>query len=518
MNSLPAWEVHMATELAADTVISGSYRVVRTIGRGGMGEVYEVRHLRTKAALALKILLPDKSLSPQLFQRFKREAEITSNLNHPNIVRVFDFDSMPDGRPFLVMELLNGRELTRLLDPASPLPWSDVAAIVKQIAQGLSAAHEHGVVHRDLKPGNIFMMTMPGGDRELVKLLDFGISKVRGGASHLTGTDTVMGTPNYMSPEQASGRTEDADGRADQFALAAIIYEMLSGHMAFPGETAVSVLYRVVHQHPPALRSWAPTLPVPAEHVVTRALSKHPDQRFPTIEAFARAFDDAIRPSSHEHGPGPAVANRGARIAGEVQMHVVPPLVSTTLRGSTGEMRAASVDSRPARGTWRKIFLIAGGVAAAAAAIAVFRPLTTHHTMPIADRPAPPKTADSSIVKLLRPGVNPAALVPTVPRPIAAQPHGLGSDAPGALSQRPPGAVASEHPADDAVSSGEKQHAPGKGAAPKTETAAPSPPQVLVGTAVARKRPRQARTMPQVNQIDRSGREAAPHTTRNEDL
>src|SRR5450631_2579790 len=141
----------MATELAADTVICGTYRVVRTIGRGGMGEVYEVQHLRTMASLALKILLADSGVSRQALDRFRREAEITSNLNHPNIVRVFDFDSLGEGRPFLVMELLEGRELTRLLRARVPLRPSKVASVVKQIALGLSAAHERGIVHRDLK-------------------------------------------------------------------------------------------------------------------------------------------------------------------------------------------------------------------------------------------------------------------------------------------------------------------------------------------------------------------------------
>ncbi len=130
--------------MAAELALSGTYRVVRTIGRGGMGEMYEVRHLRTKAPLALKVLMADSRMPQQVFQRFKREAEITSNLNHPNIVRVFDFDNLPDGRPFLVMELLEGRELTQLLEPGKPLPPADVVAIVQQIGQGLSAAHERG--------------------------------------------------------------------------------------------------------------------------------------------------------------------------------------------------------------------------------------------------------------------------------------------------------------------------------------------------------------------------------------
>jgi serine/threonine protein kinase len=281
----------MPIEIAADTVICGTYRVVRTIGRGGMGEVYEARHLRTKASLALKILLADRGTSsPQILDRFRREAEIMSSLNHPNIVRVFDSDKLPDGRPFLVMELLEGRELTQLMRPRVPLPPATVAPVIEQIALGLSAAHARGIVHRDLKPSNVFLTTVPGSGRELVKLLDFGISKVGHDAAALTATNSIMGTPHYMSPEQADGKTGEATDRADQFALAAISYEMLSGHRAFPGDEPVAVLYRVVHQQPPDLRSRVSSVPRELEDVVNRGLAKRADDRFPSIEAFARAF------------------------------------------------------------------------------------------------------------------------------------------------------------------------------------------------------------------------------------
>ena len=284
----------MATKLSAGAVLSGTYRVVRAIGRGATGEVYEVRHLRTKASLALKLLTADNSVAPKTFQRFRREAEIASNLNHPNIVKVVDFEFLPDGRPFLVMELLVGRELTKLLEPRIPIHPVEIANITDQIASALSAAHHRGIVHRDLKPRNIFMMEMPGkGGRELVKLLDFGISKVHGGVSDLTSTNAILGTPNYMSPEQAIGRADEADGRADQFALAALVYEMLCGRMAFVGDSPVSVMYRVVHEQPPKLRALIPSLPPAVEKVVNRGLAKRPEDRFPTVEAFADALIQA---------------------------------------------------------------------------------------------------------------------------------------------------------------------------------------------------------------------------------
>lgn len=401
----------MATDLAANVVLCGTYRVVRTIGRGGMGEVYEVQHLRTKASLALKILLADSGLSRQAIDRFRREAEITSNLNHPNIVRVFDFDSLGEGRPFLVMELLEGRELTRLLRPRVPLPPSKVASVVKQIALGLSAAHERGIVHRDLKPSNVFMTTVPGSSRELVKLLDFGISKVRDGAGDPTRTDTIMGTPHYMSPEQANGRAGEATGRTDQFALAAIAYEMLSGHRAFPGDEPVSVLYRVVHERPPKLRSRVPGLPRALEAVVNRGLAKHPDGRFPTIEAFAQAF---VRAAGHS-----AEVETREQGSASVQMRlpevpVVKGLHSTTLSWITnppGGPKGDSVRTSARRG--RRLVVPAAMVVAAIVVVA----LRVHGGTPsVVVRPMAGPVSPMAMERTRNPGSQPTPNLSVLPQ------------------------------------------------------------------------------------------------------
>src|SRR5579872_4204423 len=235
-------------------LLSNTYRLKRLIGRGGMGEVYEAVHERTGAPFAIKILLADFGAKEELLARFQREAEITSHLRHPNIVKVFDFDKLPDGRPFLAMEFLQGQPLDALLVRGRPLPIAQVADIVDQVGLGLAAAHEAGVVHRDLKPGNLFVETLAGSDRQLIRVLDFGISKVRD-SGRLTQTSTIMGTPFYMSPEQAMGRSREIDARSDQFAFAAIAYELLTGRMAFAaddpdGEEMVAVLFRVVHSAP----------------------------------------------------------------------------------------------------------------------------------------------------------------------------------------------------------------------------------------------------------------------------
>jgi Protein kinase domain len=299
---------------------------------------------------------------------------------------------MPNGRPFLVMELLEGRELTRLLEPRKPLPPAEVAAIVEQIVEGLTAAHQRGVVHRDLKPGNIFLVTMPGTGREAVKLLDFGISKVRGATSNLTRTDTIMGTPHYMSPEQASGRTDEADGRTDQFALAAIAYEMLAGRMAFPGDDPASILYRVVHEQPPSLRSRVPTLPRAVEEVVSRGLAKRAEDRFPTVQAFGEALTRALRrwkeePATSGRSSSPTPTPTSAPLLTPI------PESTTTLRTSKGQIEAVKDGPPVRRAPWRRGLVVTGGVAVlVAGAVAAVNPRKESRVpprLPAAIRPSP---------------------------------------------------------------------------------------------------------------------------------
>jgi serine/threonine-protein kinase len=390
-------------ELAPETIVSNTYRVVRTIGRGGMGQVYEARHLRTKAAVAVKVLMADIARSGEIFQRFQREAEITSNLNHPNIVRVFDFDSLPDGRPFLVMELLEGRELSKLIEPEVPLPPAQIVPIVEQIGSALAAAHERGIVHRDLKPGNVFLMSLPG-KRELVKLLDFGISKVRDAGSRLTQAHAIMGTANYMSPEQASGKTDEADARNDEFALAAITYEMLSGRMAFPGDAPLAVLYSVVNQQPVKLTTLVPGLDPAVEEVVMRGLAKNRDDRFPTVDDFCRAFlEAAARPTlamgktllapqsgpARTRTPAPVPPTAPLTPSGTALMPVAVAPPSTTLRLGTGQVESAEEDVVPAARVWPRRLAAAGALAAAG--IAVFAFISRGGAPPTAGpTPAPP--------------------------------------------------------------------------------------------------------------------------------
>jgi serine/threonine-protein kinase len=277
-----------------NTVLGDSYIIGRRIGRGAMGEVYEAQHVRLPGPFAVKLLLPELQGNQEAFARFCREAEIMSQLRHPNIVQIFDFNVAPDSRPYFVMEYLQGRDLEARLQ-AGPLPLPAVTRIVDAVASALALAHAHGVVHRDLKPANVFLATVDGQTDELVKVLDFGISKVRGAAAQISQAVDRLGTPSYMSPEQARGQVTAVDGRTDQFALGAIAYRMLTGQEPFQGDDTAAVLYQVVHEDPPPLSLFLPpgwdTGPLQA--VLERALAKQPERRYGGMMELARAFDDA---------------------------------------------------------------------------------------------------------------------------------------------------------------------------------------------------------------------------------
>ena len=235
----------------------------------------------------LQFLLPSVNADPDAYARFRHEAEIASRLGHPNIVEVHDFDQLSNGVPYIVLELLRGETLADRLRHG-PLLLESALEIARQVGSALSAAHNQGIVHRDLKTANIFLCsygsTDPGHAR--VKVLDFGISKIKDSDTVHTQASVLMGTPRYMSPEQASAKSDLVDQRTDEFALAAIVYEMLSGQPAFPGREITEILMRVVYEAPKPLRDVMPELPPRVIAAVERGLQKNPDSRFPDVASF----------------------------------------------------------------------------------------------------------------------------------------------------------------------------------------------------------------------------------------
>jgi serine/threonine-protein kinase len=272
------------------TFLEGTYCIARCIGTGGMGVVYEASHARLAGRYAVKVLHPEVQKHPELLARFKREAEITSALRHPGIVQVIDFHTPANRSPFLVMEYLDGEHLGKVMAREAPFSIRRAVAIVSQIASALAAAHRQGVVHRDLQPHNVILLAPDGDLPERVKIVDFGISKIRSASRRITGTREVLGTPQYMAPEQAEGRAGEIDAAADQFSLAAIAYEMLTGRVAFSGDTLVALAYQIVHATPKAISWHRPDLPEGLSAVVAKALSKDRRERFPSISEFAQSF------------------------------------------------------------------------------------------------------------------------------------------------------------------------------------------------------------------------------------
>jgi hypothetical protein len=305
--------IELGERLGPGSLVNGIYRLIRCMGTGGMGEVWEALHERTKGRVALKLLLPEMGRHREVLLRFQREVEVTSGLNHPNIVRISDANNLGDGRPFLVMEYLEGHDLSSI---AGPIPLAEVCDIVEQTARGLHAAHSRSIVHRDLKPANIFIVPLPGTRHRLIKILDFGISKALNGLSALTQTQTMMGTPNYMAPEQATGGLSSLDARADQFSLAAIAYELLTGRMAFQGDGPMNVLYKVVNAQPISFSALGLDVPSAVEAIVMRGLSKLPRDRFESVLDFGTALRRAANPHATDSASVmPAVETAGRTVA-----------------------------------------------------------------------------------------------------------------------------------------------------------------------------------------------------------
>jgi serine/threonine protein kinase len=294
-----------ATDPWRGRVIAGRFQIVRKLGDGGMGEVFQAEQQPMGRLVAVKILRAALADDPQQVERFKREAQAASRLTHPNTIIVHDFGQGQDGVVFLAMEYLDGKTLARALEEEGRLEPRRAVRIMAQICGSLHEAHGHGVVHRDLKPENIFL-TQRGGQGEFVKVLDFGIAKIRDiGAGNkletITRQGAIFGTPQYMSPEQIKGA--DLDARSDVYALGVMLYQMLSGVLPFKAATAVEMLTKHLAEAPAPLKVDTADAATVArlEAVALRALSKDRNHRQASAEAFLEdlqeAVGDAARPT-----------------------------------------------------------------------------------------------------------------------------------------------------------------------------------------------------------------------------
>lgn len=278
-------------------IISGKYRLDALIGQGGMGSVYRATHLELDRTIALKIVLADFVSNNETLERFRQEARAAARLNHPNVISVYDFGVLPTGQAYLAMELLTGRSLREELEHHTTLSPQRVLTILRPVCQAVHAAHEAGVVHRDLKPDNIILLGPNETGEEVIKVVDFGIAKLKersgGTVSNLTEPGLVMGTPHYMSPEQCRG--EELDRTSDIYSLGVTLYELLVGHVPFDAPTPSAVIIQHAVDPPPPLRRLRPDIPEAVERVVLRALSKSREHRQATALQLYAEMERALR-------------------------------------------------------------------------------------------------------------------------------------------------------------------------------------------------------------------------------
>jgi serine/threonine-protein kinase len=397
----------------AGDLLGGKYRVVRPLGEGGMAVVLEAVHERLGHKVALKLLRAALASHQSVVARFEREGRALSKLRNANVVRVFDVDATPAGIPFLVMEYLDGEDLESELRRRGPLPIAEAVHYVLQACTAMQEAHAAGLVHRDLKPTNLFLANE--GKTRVVKVLDFGVASDAPAAddARLTRTETVVGTPLYMAPEQfRSARAVDA--RADVWALGATLYELLTGEAPFVG-SAATIGVAIVSDDPRPIRALRPEIPPALWEVIQGTLAKDRERRTPSMTALADAlhpFGDGvvIAPRSTAHSR-PEIAHVGAAETLLVErpappLKPVPSPPSSEHRTATGPAVTQDASTRilPGRGSRRRIVAGLAGVVLVAAVFAAWKMSAS-----------PPASAAAT-------GLVTPAILPTAPAPVAADP------------------------------------------------------------------------------------------------
>jgi eukaryotic-like serine/threonine-protein kinase len=369
--------------------LAGRYRIIRKVGEGGMGIVYEAVHVIIEKRVALKVLREDFSHREDVVERFRQEAKSASRIGHEHIVDISDFGVTPGGAHFFVMEFLQGNDLAEELERRGPLPTRRSIDLVMQCCKALGAAHAKGIVHRDMKPENIFLLSRDTGE-DFVKIVDFGIAKMseidEHGASspgrRLTKTGMIFGTPEYMSPEHAAGK--ELDHRVDIYALGIILYELLTGRVPFLGDTFMGILTQHMFEPLPPLTSIHPgcSAPPELERLIARAVSKNANDRPQSMDELAQelAFvrDQVLSPLSSSMPPPGTITHvdRAAPGYAPTVASAAPPSWQSSVSPGRARNQAPAVPSpflteeleRPVRRGNHGLWLVVGAVVTAAAA------------------------------------------------------------------------------------------------------------------------------------------------------
>ncbi|TVR01211.1 MAG: serine/threonine protein kinase [Deltaproteobacteria bacterium] len=393
--------------------LEGKYRVESLLGVGGMGRVYQGRNERTDSPVAIKTLSRELTSDPSLVKRFEVEARSASNLRHPNTIRIYDFGS-DQGVLFMVMELLSGRSVDDLIRAEAPIDQRRAAWIIIEACKSLSEAHDAGLVHRDLKPDNLFLNALSEGGQEHVKVLDFGVAKLRDkrfSDATLTQAGMIFGTPRYMSPEQA--RAQDLDGRSDIYALGVILFELLSGRPPFDAAEPIGLLIKHVNEAPPRIGDLAPhvTVDPELEALTYRCLAKEPGDRPSSVEELLHLLEniyvrlggsDALRRLSSDRvlaAPSNTLTDHpahGAADGATLGVEAPEPAPHTFAMSSDGDPPPDFTGNRPAVQAARSpiTLLVVLAVAVVIVAGIVIQTLrTTGDPPPSSAAPEPPRPA-----------------------------------------------------------------------------------------------------------------------------
>lgn len=274
-------------------LIDGKYRILSPLGEGGMAVVYRANHVQMERTVVIKVMQGWLLSNRNSVERFERECKLTAKLNHPNIVSVYDVGAINGKEPYLVMEFINGESLADKIQKGGALPYATTANIIIQICRGLQEAHSNGIIHRDLKPDNVLLQHK--SDRpDWVKIVDFGISNLVEGSKRLTKTGRMVGTPEYIAPEQLKDRPIDI--RTDLYGIGVMMFEMLTGHVPFDGESAEAILMKHLLEDPPAMSEVKPDLPEPNlfQPIVDKLMRKDPDQRYQTATELRLDVEQAL--------------------------------------------------------------------------------------------------------------------------------------------------------------------------------------------------------------------------------
>ena len=452
-------EVVDSSFLAPGTRV-GEYEITGKLGEGGMGVVYAGMHPEIGKRVAIKVLAPHAAQYADLIRRFKEEARAVNKIRHPNIIDIFAFNQLSDGRHYFVMEYLEGESLTARLERGS-MEFAEMRRLLGQICSALQAAHQAGIVHRDLKPDNIWVATESLTESR-IKLLDFGIAKLADlSNASTTQAGVPMGTPHYMPPEQGMGRAIDA--RADIYALGVVLYQLFAGALPFDGATAHEVVLKHVTEPPPAPSSYRPIRPPEMERIILDCLAKDPAGRPSSAKELWARIDSAFARAEAGARPSPVRAiprMQGARTAAPATFSPPPsqpqtPTTPTTLRGSVGQVRTVPDGDDaliPRRRPGRTLgMVVAGG--AALAAVAFFVTNGRHApevAAPVVATPAPPAATAPA------PGV--AATPPSAPE-APKPPPPIAPPAPTAETPAPAAAAKPAAPIADGKTPGHKSHA-----------------------------------------------------------